>query len=74
MNEYDKDLAYVKMKLMTSHTIDQIHNAKSVLRHFEDKWAIALSPTDPTFQKDRRELVSIHEEKFTKISRAYLSN
>jgi hypothetical protein len=74
MNNYEKDLAYVKMKLMTSHTIDQIHQAKSAFRHFEDKWAIVLSPTDPTFQKDRRELLAIHEEKFTKISRAYLRN
>jgi hypothetical protein len=74
MNEYEKDFKYVKMKLITSHTIDQIHQAKSALRHFEDKWAIALSPTDPTFQKDRRELIALHDEKFTKISRAYLNN
>lgn len=72
--EYQKDLKYVFHQLRTSFTMDQIHSAKRLVRHFEDKWSIQLSISDPTFRKDKKELNELYEEKFTFISRAYLSN
>lgn len=74
MNEYQKDFDYVKRQLTAAFLMDQLNAAKRSLRHFEDKWMIQLSPTDPTFKKDREELNQLHQEKFTKISRAYLLN
>jgi hypothetical protein len=74
MNEYQKDLHYVTTQIKNSIIIDQINGAKRVLRHFEDKWSIQLSATDPTFQKDRETLNKLYQEKFTFISRAYLLN
>lgn len=74
MNEYEKDLRYLKHQLNTAHMLDQLNAAKRTLRHFEDKWMIQLSATDPRFQKDRNELNEIYNEKYTRISRAYLLN
>lgn len=74
MNEYQKDLNYVMSQIKNSIIMDQINAAKRVLRHFEDKWSIQLSPTDPTFKKDREMLNNLYQEKFTFISRAYLLN
>lgn len=73
-DEYQKDLNYVKFQINNSIIIDQINGAKRVLRHFEDKWSIKLSITDPTFQKDRETLNKLYQEKYTFISRAYLLN
>lgn len=72
--EYLKDFNYVKFQINNSIIIDQINGAKRVLRHFEDKWSIKLSITDPTFQKDRETLNKLYQEKYTFISRAYLLN
>lgn len=74
MNEYQKDLNYVVSLIKNAIIIDQINGAKRVLRHFEDKWSIKLSVTDPTFQKDREMLNKLYQEKYTFISRAYLLN
>lgn len=74
MTEYEKDFKYVKERLTAAFMMDQLNAAKRELRHFEDKWMIKLSATDPKFQKDRHELNQLHQEKFTYISKAYLLN
>jgi hypothetical protein len=72
MKEYFQDIDYVKRQIAKSIIIDEINHAKRTLRHFEDKWMVRLSPTDPAFQKDRAELNRLYQEKYTQISRAYL--
>jgi hypothetical protein len=72
MTEYEKDLLYVKKQIDQAYNLDSIHQAQRLWKFFLDKWSIKLSPTDPTLMKTKSEVGKIVEEKYTRISKAYL--
>ena len=72
MNEFEKDLSYVKSQILKSYTLDAVHSSERLWKHFMDKWSIRLSPTDPQFIKTKSEVSKMVEQQYTRISKAYL--
>lgn len=72
MTQFEKDLAYVKKKLTTVITPDDLGTAKRLKRHFYDKYIVLVSQTDMTFINIMGELDAMEMEATRKITSAYL--
>lgn len=72
MTQYEKDLAYVKSKLKSVITPDDLGTAKRLKRGFIDKYSILISPTDLHFLKVISELDALEMEGTKKITSVYL--
>ena len=71
MNEFDKDLKFVKDKYTEVIHPDDLSKAKSFKRWFVDKYTVLISPLDKTFIKIQNELNELEQEVTKKISSAY---
>lgn len=72
MTQYEKDLAYVKSKLRSVITPDDLGTAKRLKRGFVEKYSVLVSPTDLHFIQVQMELDAMELEVTKKISSAYL--
>jgi len=72
MNEFEKELQYVKQIYNKVITADDLGNAKRLKQLFLDKYIIKISPTDKTFLKIQNELTELDIQITKKITSAYL--
>ena len=72
MNEYEKDLIYVRLILKSVKTLDNLSYAKELKKQFIAKYIVLISPTDKTFLKIQNELIDLEQKATRRISSNYL--
>ena len=73
MNNFQKDLKFVKDRINNSKNVVQIIEAKKSLDSFIAKYIEVISPMDVGFIQICRELKASHDEKFIKLTNASLT-
>jgi hypothetical protein len=68
MNQYERELAYVKNLFKKVYGSAELNYAKRVKREFEDKYIVLISPTDTNFLKVRAELETLEMEATKKLT------
>ena len=72
MNEYEKELIYVRLILKSVKTLDNLSYAKELKKQFIAKYIVLISPTDKTFLKVQNELIDLEQKATRRISSNYL--
>jgi uncharacterized protein (DUF39 family) len=72
MNEFERELAYVKKTINSVITPDDLNAAKRLKTSFFDKYIVKVSPTDKTWIQTMDELNELEREKTRHITSAYL--
>jgi hypothetical protein len=72
MNEYEKELIYVRLILKSVKTLDNLAYAKELKKQFIAKYIVLISPTDKTFLKVQNELIDLEVKATRRISSNYL--
>lgn len=68
MTEFVKDFNFVKKRIETCRTINEVIDAKILLDMFIDKYVVQASHTNPIFQSHKNHLMEIYQEKFRSFS------
>lgn len=74
MNEFEKELQYVKKVYQDVRTPLDLQHAKSLRNQFIDKYITKISGTDKTFLRIQNDLTRIDQETTVKLSSGYLFN
>ena len=68
MTEFLKDFNYVKRRIETSKTLNEVVDSKILLDMFIDKYVGQVSHTDPIFNLHKSVLIETYEKKFRNFS------
>ena len=74
MNEYEKELIYVRLILKSVKTLDNLSYAKELKKQFIAKYIVLISPTDKTFLKVQNELNDLEGKATRRMPEAWLAN
>lgn len=74
MNEFEKELQYVKKVYQDVRTPFDLQHAKDLRNQFLNKYITKISGTDKTFLRIQNDLTRIDQEITIKISSGYLFN
>lgn len=71
MNEFEKELAYLKSILSKVQTPDDLFTAKNLKRSFIAKYTILISPTDKKFLRILDSLTKLENEATKRLTSNY---